>query len=164
MKAIPLACMFLAISGPLQVAAMGGDGGPSLVSQWEYRVLKKEHIIDLGKKDLAAGLNKLGGEGWELVAVDGDYVFKRPKDLSRLQIEDIKGLIVLLENDVERVKERVAWSERMLKKGFLSKQQVEGEQAELKRAQFSLDRARRQLKALPSEPEKPAEEKPKPDK
>jgi type II secretory pathway component GspD/PulD (secretin) len=43
-------------------------------------------VFELGKKDFAAGLNKAGEEGWELVAVlpahqggQPEYYFKRPK-------------------------------------------------------------------------------------
>jgi len=60
--------------------------------KWEYKVLTPTAIEELGGKDggaLAAGLNKLGDEGWELVAIEPGhvpppvklprYVFKRPK-------------------------------------------------------------------------------------
>jgi hypothetical protein len=65
-------------------------GGP----KWEYKVLFRQQIAELGNKDFAAGLNKLGDDGWEMVGVpsavpvgggqirgvqDGDYYFKRPK-------------------------------------------------------------------------------------
>jgi Bacterial type II/III secretion system short domain len=37
--------------------------------KWEYKVLTKGEIAELANKDFAAGLNKLGDEGWELIAV-----------------------------------------------------------------------------------------------
>ena len=55
--------------------------------QWEY---KEVSFNDLGKgeagRSLEPGLNKLGKDGWELVAVSGDhkdrymshFIFKRP--------------------------------------------------------------------------------------
>jgi Bacterial type II/III secretion system short domain len=52
---------------------------------WEYKTLLKSQITELGKTDLGAGLNALGDEGWELVAVDrpekgtATYIFKRVK-------------------------------------------------------------------------------------
>lgn len=51
---------------------------------WEYKALVKSQITELGKTDLGAGLNALGDEGWELVAVDAGkgqatYIFKRAK-------------------------------------------------------------------------------------
>jgi type II secretory pathway component GspD/PulD (secretin) len=55
--------------------------------QWEYQTLTRGKVVELGKNDLAAGLNKLGDDGWELVAVTAgqepgqaaEYYFKRPK-------------------------------------------------------------------------------------
>lgn len=98
--------------------------------RWEYRVLTKAKLLELGKNDLAAGLNQLGEEGWELVAVDRDftYIFKRPKDQLGKQIEDVKGQIALIEADVESLKDRVSWAERMAKKGFMTEQQVQAAQ------------------------------------
>lgn len=64
---------------------------PAPRQQWEYRTLSRDAIAELGNKDLNTGLNKLGEEGWELVALAADanlnrkgswaeYYFKRPKD------------------------------------------------------------------------------------
>jgi hypothetical protein len=71
-----------------------GDGlgsGPALVvrTAWEYRTLTPEQVSRLApeQKDqgqFAGGLNKLGAEGWELVAFvptplgRSEFVFKRP--------------------------------------------------------------------------------------
>jgi hypothetical protein len=59
------------------------------VVKWEYRTLTRTAIADLANKDFAAGLNKLGDEGWEMVAYappispqigpPAEYYFKRPK-------------------------------------------------------------------------------------
>jgi hypothetical protein len=51
---------------------------------WQYAVRSRIEINTQGKGDLAAGLNKLGEEGWELVAVEaGEYYFKRGAGLPR---------------------------------------------------------------------------------
>src|SRR5207302_345137 len=105
-------------------------------SRWEYRVLTKEQVLDLGKKDLTAGLNTLGDQGWELVAIDGSYIFKRSKEQIRKQIDDLKTQIALIETDVEFLKERVAWSERMFKRGYVSGQHLQAERAVLQRAEI----------------------------
>jgi type II secretory pathway component GspD/PulD (secretin) len=59
--------------------------------QWEYQTQSGETLAELGKKDIAAGLNKVGDDGWELVAVTttqdarpggtprSAYYFKRAK-------------------------------------------------------------------------------------
>ena len=77
--------------------------------KWEYKVLTKDEIAGLSDKDFAAGLNKLGEEGWELVAVEpaqagargagaggrgareAEYYFKRPKAVRILQEEKAGG-------------------------------------------------------------------------
>src|SRR5262245_54859882 len=52
-------------------------------ARWEYSVLARPQVARLAGDDLQAGLNKLGEEGWELVAVEpapgpGRLYFKRP--------------------------------------------------------------------------------------
>src|SRR5262249_9757926 len=100
----------------------------------------KGDIFALGKRDLAAGLNKLGEEGWELVVVDTSYIFKRPKNSPPA---GAKRRIALAEAEVEQLKDRVAWAERMAKKGYLTRQAVEAEGAKLSRAEMALDEARK---------------------
>jgi hypothetical protein len=132
-----------------------------ITSTWEYRVLKKDELLDLGKKDLAAGLNVLSNQGWELAAIDTVYIFKRPKNatprnlvlrnLNRNRIQDLKDQVSLLQSEVDRWKDRVGWSERMLRKGFLSRNELLNEQDWLRRAEVALEHAQRELKTL--EPE-----------
>jgi hypothetical protein len=46
--------------------------------RWEYKVLAEADILKLGKEDLAAGLTKLGEDGWELVGFEKSrFVLKR---------------------------------------------------------------------------------------
>jgi Bacterial type II/III secretion system short domain len=57
--------------------------------KWEYKVLARAAIEELGKNDFEAGLNKLGDEGWDLVVTSAgttaaarkasEYCLKRPK-------------------------------------------------------------------------------------
>jgi uncharacterized protein (TIGR03067 family) len=61
--------------------AGGRHGSPP---RWEYRTLTRQQLLDLGKKDVTAGLNRMGDSGWELVAVQrgestgpAEYYFKR---------------------------------------------------------------------------------------
>jgi hypothetical protein len=59
-------------------------------ARWEYKVLSPSALEQLGRGEnaLASGLEKLGDEGWELVAIEpgtgtpalpGRYLFKRPR-------------------------------------------------------------------------------------
>jgi hypothetical protein len=146
------------------VSLWAAEGKPEAAPRWEYRVLTKEQVSELGKKDLAAGLNKLGDDGWELVAVDAAYIFKRPRDQAAKQTEDLKAQFAEAESDVARSKDRVAWSERMARKGYLSDQQVEAERGQLRKAEMALEKARREHKLLPADPKGPVEKERKPEK
>jgi hypothetical protein len=167
-KTILMAFVLLAfgVVGAGRTTARSAEPPSPAAPRWEYRALTKAKLLDLGKNDLEAGLNQLGDEGWELVAVDASftYTFKRPKGQAQKQLEDVKAQISLIEADVESLKDRVAWAERMARKGFMTDQQVQAERARLKRAEAALDRARRELKALPSDPRGPAEKERQPEK
>ena len=79
--------------GAAPAPAVAAKGAAAAGPQWEYKVQTRVSITELGKNDFAAGLNKLGDEGWELVAVTGvvgsgfdspaprppEYFFKRRK-------------------------------------------------------------------------------------
>jgi hypothetical protein len=130
------------------VTARAAEEKPSAVPQWEYRVLSKEQLLELGKQDLAAGLNVLGGDGWELVVVDGAYIFKRPKNLIQNRRENLEGQIAVIEADLRQMRERVGWAERMLKKGYMTERQVEAERTQLQRMEMALERSRRELQTL----------------
>jgi hypothetical protein len=70
---IAIAVVGVLSAGIFWPAAAGDETVKSrnfLPPKWEYQVLTKEQVAGLGKKDLAAGLNKLGDESWELVAVE----------------------------------------------------------------------------------------------
>jgi hypothetical protein len=87
---------------PQQPAADGAAAGGS--RRWEYRLATRQQLLELGKNDVAAGLNKVGAEGWELVAVRpgagrpegrGDaateYYFKRPASKTAAPAEQVSG-------------------------------------------------------------------------
>lgn len=131
--------------------------------KWEYRVLTKEQVADLGKKDLAAGLNQLGDEGWEMVAIEvgksTEYYFKRP----RPNLQGLKERASAAEADVALWRERLGWTERMLRKGYVSEQQVLAERAQLKHAEAALEEVKRDLERATKDPTKPPEKSDKPE-
>ena len=66
------------------------EGRQAAPPKWEYRVLHEQELSRLGKGDVAAGLNQLGAEGWELAVFEppvqsglvytvAKFYFKRPK-------------------------------------------------------------------------------------
>jgi hypothetical protein len=165
MKAVCVRVVLAAIAaagGTVQVSAWADDGRPSALTAWEYRVVAKDQLLELGKKDLAAGLNQLGERGWELVGVDGAYVFKRPKDLIHRHAAEVRRRIALIESNVETWKERVAWAERMGRRGYMTERQVGAERMQLREAENSLEAARDELKSLPADPPGPPQKLPMP--
>jgi hypothetical protein len=159
--AISTAVKLLAIAvvgGTSQLAARSSES----TNQWEYRVLTKAQVLDLGKTDLAVGLNKLGDEGWELAAIDTAYIFKRPKVQKLAEV--VKLRLRIAESDVEQQRERVQWAQRMLKKGFLSANELKEETRLLKELEIALAEAEEDVKKLPPEPKKPTGTGRKPEK
>jgi hypothetical protein len=139
----------LTVAGSILSAGLtlAGQAPGSAPTRWEYRVLTKDQVLDLANKDLTVGLNKLGNDGWDLAAVDGVYIFKRAKTGPR-NVEEIKQRVALAEDEVQQRKERVAWMERMAKKGFLTNHAVEENRAKLNAAEVILDLTRRELEAF----------------
>jgi hypothetical protein len=158
-EAISTALKLLAISvvaAASQLTARSADSTP----QWEYRVLTRAQLLDLGKQDLAAGLNKLGDEGWELAAFDSAYIFKRPKVQKYAEVSKLR--LKLAEADVEQQRERVQWAKRMVKKGFLPANQLKDEERLLREFEIVLEEAVQDVKSMPTEPKKgtPSDRKP----
>jgi hypothetical protein len=141
---IPLLSVLILPLFTPNVAPAGGD--PAGTSRWEYRVLSKEQVLELGNKDLAAGLNRLGIDRWELAAVDGAYIFKR-RVLEEESVENKKRRLTQAQDRVDQQRDRVAWSERMVRKGFLSETQLHSEKATLAQAELTLELAQRDYDA-----------------
>ena len=154
----------IAVMGSGSCRVLAAEPKAEAVLRWEYRVFTKQQILDLGNKDLAAGLNKLGDEGWELAGIDGQYIFKRFKGPSGVQTEELRRRFLLAESDVEMWKDRVAWCERMVKKGYMSERQAKADQTRLEVAELALEQARRELKAVSPEAVPQPEKSPKPEK
>jgi RND family efflux transporter MFP subunit len=68
----------------------------------------------------------------------------------------------VLESDVEMMKERVTWSERMVKKGYLTAQQLEADRTLLKKLEADLEAARAELGTTQPPKKAPAEKGGKP--
>lgn len=141
------------------IASLPAQGSLDAGPRWEYRVLTREQILDTSKKDLAAGLNQLGEQGWELIGVDGAYLFKRARGRTPNQHADVKQRLALAEMEVDSWRERAAWSDRMFRKGFLAANQAQADKASLKAAELDMERARQALDAslLPQPKQVPAE-------
>jgi hypothetical protein len=152
-----LSCAWLAlVAGGTSFAGDAAGSAP----RWEYRVLGKAEVLELGKSDLATGLNRLGRDGWELAAIDGAYIFKRRPTGHMSSVEHLKELLAAAESDLQMRKERVTWAERMARKGFLSASQLEADRTLLQRSEIEVGQLRRDLDAarLPSPKQAPKEQ------
>jgi hypothetical protein len=91
---IPLGSMVVVVVGVLLVGDRATTAEPTKPVQWEYKVMSYVGVAELGGskggataaiRHVELGLNKLGEDGWELVAVSGNigsngyYHLKRPK-------------------------------------------------------------------------------------
>jgi RNA polymerase sigma factor (sigma-70 family) len=67
-----------------------------------------------------------------------------PAKQRRAARDDLMKQIETLEADVAQLQDRAAWSDRMFKKGFISRSQVQADRRRLEQALTELDRARKQ--------------------
>lgn len=163
-KAISAAVVFciLDLSGIGHATALAEEPGRSATRKWEYRIVPKDQLPGTRSKDLTTALNKLGDEGWELVAAEPVYIFKRSNNQS--QADDVKRQIDFLQTELDTWKNRVAWSRVMARKGFLSKNELQQEEALLKEVEIALEKANKELKTLAPEPAKMPEKNRTPQK
>ncbi len=127
-----LAALILAVS-----AAAAGE--PVASPRWEYRVLSKQQLLKLGKQDLAAGLNQLGKQGWELVGIDGGYIFKRHGPTAA-SVEELKRRLAQAERDLDTQREHLAWSQLMARRGVVSEAYLQTEQRIMQHAEAVAER------------------------
>jgi hypothetical protein len=147
------------------------DAKPAFPIQWEYRVLTREQVLELGKKDMAAGLNKLGAEGWELVAIEpanvaakpAELYFKRPAHMLERHVAALKDRVRRAELAVAEQMDHLAWSERMVRAGFLSKRNLEQERDQLRAVESILHHARKELGVADGHAPKTPAKSPKPE-
>ena len=151
-RAIVTGAMWLTIglgAGSAQPPGVATKPNADAQRKWEYRVLTKDELPTTQAKDLAAALNRLGDDGWELVAAGSTYIFKRPKNENR--IEELRRRVRFLETEIDKFKDRVTWSKRMARKGFFSDNQLQFEEDLLKQVEDALDKAKADLKTLPAD-------------
>lgn len=63
-------------------------------------------------------------------------------------LKDIEGRTKVAESDLDMWRDRAAWSERMMKKGYFTATQAQAEQSRLKSARIALDKVREEFRVL----------------
>lgn len=81
----------------------------------------------------------------ELAEIDLQKYLKGDYEQAR---QDVLGRLRLAESDREMWQDRVAWSGRMLKKGYLTSNQLQAEASQSDSSEIALDKVREELRIL----------------
>jgi HlyD family secretion protein len=100
-----------------------------------YKIVVKQNESDIQTAEVGLQLAKID----QLKYRDADY---------KQALKDVQGRIKLAESDLEMLRERASWSERMLKKGYLSRSQVESENAKLRSGELLREKVQEELRVL----------------
>lgn len=152
-----------------------------LVEDFKTLVKKAEADLDIAR-DRAAWSNRMLKAGYltpgeavlsRMKVEDAEHAVRKAQDRINLLNDDaikaalaqrrkdraaeLRDRVRLVEADIELWKDRAAWSDRMVRKGYLSANQAKADQIRLERAEESLRQLQEQLKFLTEEPKKDAD-------
>jgi multidrug resistance efflux pump len=113
------------------------DGAASNKVQAEeaYKIQLSQNESDLQTKRTTLELAQIDLEKYQ----KGDF----PQSL-----KDVEGRIKIAESDLEQQRDRTAWAQRMLKKGYYTVSQADSEQSKLQSLQLSLDKVLEERRVL----------------
>src|SRR5262249_3113633 len=94
-----------------------------------------QNLSDIKSAEIAITLARLDLEKY----VKGEYL---------QTVKDIEGRTNMAESDLEMSRERAAWSDRMVKKGFYTTNQAEAEHSRAKSAEIALKKVQEELRVL----------------
>jgi multidrug resistance efflux pump len=100
-----------------------------------YKIQLSKNESDLQTKRTTLELAEIDLEKYQ----KGDY----PQSL-----KDVEGRIKVAESDLEQQRDRAAWSQRMLKKGYYTVSQSDSEQSKLQSLQLALDKVMEEKRVL----------------
>jgi RND family efflux transporter MFP subunit len=101
----------------------------------DFEIVKSQNTSDIKAAETTVELAQIDLRKY----LEGDYVKERRK---------IEGDILIAEEEVKRAKERLEYSERLNKKGYVSTSEVESDQLAVTRAENALAMAREELRVL----------------
>lgn len=107
----------------------------AISAEENYKIVVSQNQSDIQTAQVAIQLTKLDLAKYQR----GDY----PQSL-----KDIQGRIETAESDLEMWRDRAAWSERMVKKGYLSASQSVAERSRLRSAEIALSKVGEELRVL----------------
>jgi multidrug efflux pump subunit AcrA (membrane-fusion protein) len=101
----------------------------------EYEIVLSQNFSDIEFAKTQVTLAEIALKKYE----EGDYLYRE---------RDILGRLSVAESDQEMWRDRVAWSERMLKRGFISANTAQAEKSKQENAIISLKRVVDELRVL----------------
>lgn len=107
----------------------------AIQAEENHKIVISQNLSEIETAKVNIELAKLNLEKF----IEGDYL---------QQQKDIRGRIITTESDVEMWRDRVAWSERMVKKGYLSASQALSDRLKMEAADINLKRAQEELRVL----------------
>src|SRR5262249_9502617 len=103
-----------------------------------YKVKEEQYNIDKKTAETNLKLAEIDLEKY----VKGDF----PQAL-----QDVEGRVKVAESDLEQQRDRAAWAQRMLKKGYYTVSQADSEQSKLQSLELALEKVRTERKVLINE-------------
>jgi multidrug efflux pump subunit AcrA (membrane-fusion protein) len=100
-----------------------------------YKIVESQNV-----SDISAAQNQV-----ELTGIDLEKYIKGDYEQAR---KDILGQIKTAESDVEQYRDRAAWSDRMVKKGYQTASQAQADQSRLQSAELLLAKQHEALRVL----------------
>jgi multidrug efflux pump subunit AcrA (membrane-fusion protein) len=100
-----------------------------------YKIVISQNHSDIQTAKIAVDLAAIDLEKY----LKGDYL---------QSVKDIQGRLLISESDLEMYKDRAAWSQRMVKKGFLTSSQSQADQSRLQSGQIARDKVVEELRVL----------------
>jgi multidrug resistance efflux pump len=100
-----------------------------------YKIIVSQNQSDIQTKQTALELAKIDLEKYQ----NGDF----PQSL-----KDVEGRIKVAESDAEQQRDRAAWAQRMLKKGYYTVSQADSEQSKLQSCELSLAKVLEERRVL----------------
>jgi RND family efflux transporter MFP subunit len=101
----------------------------------DFEIVRSQNSSDIETQKTAVALAEIDLKKYE----EGDYVKER---------KTIDGKLLIAEEELKRAKERLEYSERLAKKGYVSTSEVESDQLAVTRATNDLAMAKEELRVL----------------
>jgi multidrug efflux pump subunit AcrA (membrane-fusion protein) len=106
-----------------------------IAAQGDLDIVESQNVSDLALAENTLKLMKIDLEKYEL----GDFL---------QSIKDIQGRESVAKSDLEMWKDRASWSERMLRKDYISGSQAEAERSKLRNAEITLAKVQEEMRVL----------------